>query len=312
MRIVIIGAGMSGLACAQALEQMGHEVALFDKGRGPGGRMSTRRVAVDEAQIAFDHGAQFFTARDPAFRVQVEQWHKGGLVAPWPAARADAWVGTPGMNAPVAHMASAHNARFASHAMGLVREGAEWRVLLNDGTRHGPYDAAVLALPAEQAAAFLGTYDLTMAACAIAARSQPCWTAMIAFAERLPIAVDVLPPSGPVGWAARNSAKPGRPATEAWVVQASPAWSTEHLEDDAAQVAAHLADWLAGQAGGAPLPVRLHLSAHRWRYAVAQRSPKGALWNAKLRLGACGDWLLGPRIELAWLSGTRLAEIIGG
>lgn len=312
MRIVIIGAGMSGLACAQALEQMGHEVTLFDKGRGPGGRMSTRRVALDETHISFDHGAQFFTAREHAFRAQVEQWRKDGVVAPWPAAKEDAWVGTPGMNAPIAHMAKAHNTRFASHAMGLVREGAEWRVLLNDGSRHGPYDAAILALPAEQAAAFLGTYDLSMAACAITARSRPCWTAMIAFAERLPFESDVLDPSGPVGWAARNSAKPCRPVAEAWVVQASPEWSIQHLEDDAASVAGHLAGWLAQQGDGAPLPAPIHLSAHRWRYAVAPHSTKGALWNADLRLGACGDWLLGPRIELAWLSGTRLAALIGG
>lgn len=311
MRIVILGAGMSGLACAQALEQMGHQVTLFDKGRGPGGRMSTRRVAMGETHLSFDHGAQFFTAREPAFSAQVERWHADGLVARWSAPQDDAWVGTPGMNAPIAHMAKARDTRFSSHAMGLVREGADWRVLLNDGTRHGPYDAAVLALPAEQAAAFLGTYDLTMAACAIAARSQPCWTAMIGFAQKLPIGPDVLAPSGPVGWAARNSAKPGRPATEAWVVQASPVWSNRHLEDEAADVAEHLADWLAGQTGVVPLPARLHLSAHRWRYAKTQPSVKGALWNADLRLGACGDWLMGPRIELAWLSGTKLAGMIG-
>lgn len=311
MRIVIIGAGMSGLACAQALEQMGHHVTLFDKGRGPGGRMSTRRVAMGETQLSFDHGAQFFTAREDAFCAQVERWREDRLVARWPAAQGDAWVGTPAMNAPIAHMAKAQGVRFSSHAMGLVREGANWRVLLHDGARHGPYDAAVLALPAEQAAAFLGTYDLTMAASAIAAPSQPCWSAMIGFAERLPIGPDVLPPSGPVGWAARNSAKPGRPEAEAWVVQASPVWSTEHLEDDAAHVAEYLADWLARQAGDGPMPARLHLSAHRWRYATKRPSPKGALWNGDLRLGACGDWLMGPRVELAWLSGTKLAGMIG-
>lgn len=311
MRIVIIGAGMSGLACAQALERMGHSVTLFDKGRGPGGRMSTRRVPLGETYIPFDHGAQFFTAHEARFRAQVDRWHENGLVARWPAAQGDAWVGTPAMNAPIADMAKAQDAHFSSHVMGLVREGVNWRVLLHDGGRHGPYDAAVLALPAEQAAAFLGTYDLAMAACAIAARSQPCWTAMIAFAEKLPIDTDVIRPSGPVGWAARNNAKPGRPSTEAWVVQASAAWSTAHLEDDATQVAEYLADWLVRQAGCDDMPARLHLSAHRWRYATTRPAPQSALWNADLRLGACGDWLLGPKIELAWLSGTRLAERIG-
>lgn len=44
MRIGAIGAGMAGLSCAQALRRQGHAVVLFDKGRGPGGRMSSRRI----------------------------------------------------------------------------------------------------------------------------------------------------------------------------------------------------------------------------------------------------------------------------
>jgi len=44
MKIAIVGAGMSGLACAEALVRSGHTVSLLDKGRGPGGRMSVRRI----------------------------------------------------------------------------------------------------------------------------------------------------------------------------------------------------------------------------------------------------------------------------
>lgn len=47
MTVAIIGAGMAGLSCARALVQAGVAVELFDKGRGPGGRMSTRRVELD-------------------------------------------------------------------------------------------------------------------------------------------------------------------------------------------------------------------------------------------------------------------------
>ncbi|MDP3490273.1 MAG: FAD-dependent oxidoreductase, partial [Phenylobacterium sp.] len=44
MKIAIIGAGMAGLSCAEALSDAGHAVQVLDKGRGPGGRMSTRRI----------------------------------------------------------------------------------------------------------------------------------------------------------------------------------------------------------------------------------------------------------------------------
>ena len=53
MTTAIIGAGIAGLACAQKLKQAGRSVKLFDKGRGPGGRMSTRRMQtpIGEVQI---------------------------------------------------------------------------------------------------------------------------------------------------------------------------------------------------------------------------------------------------------------------
>ena len=57
--VAIIGAGIAGLSCAAALQQGGLEVSLFEKSRGPAGRMSTRRG--DDWQC--DHGAQYFTRR---------------------------------------------------------------------------------------------------------------------------------------------------------------------------------------------------------------------------------------------------------
>ena len=90
MRYAIVGAGMAGLACAEALKQAGHSVVLFDKGRGAGGRMSTRRLPTSLGEVAIDHGAQYFTARDPAFKNLVSTWRDQGIAVPWPLAGVDA------------------------------------------------------------------------------------------------------------------------------------------------------------------------------------------------------------------------------
>ena len=312
MRIVVIGAGISGLACAERLVAAGHDVRLFDKARGPGGRMSTRRIELDQGTVAFDHGAQYFTARDPDFVAKVADWANQGVVARWPAAGPDAWVGLPAMNAPVAHLARQLAVEFSSHVMSLSRDAAGWHVTMQGGDRHGPFDAAIVALPAEQAAAFLGAHDLAMASLAMAVRSQPCWTMLAAFDGPLPIRADVIRRSGVLAWAARNGTKPGRAPGEAWVVQAEGTWSTAHLEQPAEQVAQTMLKALTAVSGDAPRPALRHVSAHRWRYAMVRSAEQGALWNKALRLGACGDWLLGPRVELAWQSGRQLAQVIGG
>ncbi len=310
MEIAIVGAGLAGLACAARLAASGHRAALFDKGRGPGGRMSSRRVATQEGDAAFDHGAQYFTARDPAFAAEVEAWARAGLAARWPAAGPEAWVGTPAMNAPLKHLAAGASVRWGVRADAISGAPGRW-MLVGEGFREGPFDAVLLAVPAENAGPLLAAVAPDLAARADATPAEPCWTVMAAFAARLPVEPDILREDGPIGWAARNSAKPGRTGPESWVIQAGPAWSREHLEETPDQVVPALLAALADRVA-APLPPVLAASAHRWRYARSGRAGDGLLWDPALGIGACGDWLLGPRVECAWLSGTALGRAVAG
>ena len=306
MKFAIIGAGMAGLACADAMRTAGHSVALFDKGRGPGGRMSTRRLQTSLGEVTIDHGAQYFTARDPAFRRLVGTWADLEIVAQWRPAGADAWVGVPRMNAIVEQMASAHSVTWGHPVTGMVREGTDWW-LMGEAAQVGPFDAVVLAIPAEQAAAILSLHDFSMARVALMARSQPCWTGLFVFDRPLDGLPHVLRNRGDIVWAARNNAKPGRPEPEAWIVQASAAWSSARLEQSPETVARLIFAALSDAANCA-LPQPIAALAHRWRYALSAGTGDGALWNPDLGLGVCGDWLLGPRVECAWQSGQMLAK----
>ena len=305
MKFAIIGAGMAGLSCADFLRADGHSVALFDKGRSAGGRMSTRRLPTPLGEVTIDHGAQYFTARDPAFQQLVGTWRKLGIAAPWPPAGDDTWVGVPGMNAIVKQMARGHDVAWGQHITGIVRNDSGWW-LVSDSGKTGPFDAAVLAIPAEQSAAILSLHDFALARVALMARSQPCWTSMFVFDQALTGLPAVIRNTGDIAWAARNSAKPGRPAPEAWVVQASAAWSSARVEGSQDQISELLRAALAEVAGFA-IPQPIAAASHRWRYALSAGTGDGALWNPELGLGVCGDWLLGPRVECAWLSGRLLA-----
>ena len=309
MNIAIIGAGMAGLTCGARLSDAGHNVRLFDKGRGPGGRMSARRAEVDGETVHFDHGAQYFTARDPRFGRQLAAWEKAHVVAPWPAAKEGAWVGTPAMNAPIKAMASAANVQFGARVEAIERAGDGWR-LRGDGLPEACFDAVICAVPAEQVAPLFQDHHASLAALARANISDPCWTVMAAFDGLVPLE-DTIRDAGAIGWAARGSSKPSRTEAECWVVQASPDWSKGHLEEEAETVTQLLLSHLRDQAGGSLPPLR-HAAAHRWRYARSGNAGQGALWDAQTRIGACGDWLAGPRVEDAFLSGIQLADMIAG
>jgi predicted NAD/FAD-dependent oxidoreductase len=306
--ILIIGGGMAGLSAATALASTGRRIIVLDKGRGPGGRMATRRVDIQGTQASFDHGAQYFTARDPAFRETVAQWEQAGIAARWPVAGEDAWVGTPGMNACIRAMASRLEVRWGVRAERLDRDGALWR--LAAGEEVFTASTVLVAVPAEQAAVLLADAAPRMAALAAGVVSAPCWAVMAGFAGRLPLADTMRSDSGPISWAARNSAKPGRADGEAWVIHASPARSRELLDlpkDDVAGIL--LADFFA--AAGIALVAPLHCDAHRWLYALPEaRKGTGACYDAGLGIGIAGDWLHSPQVEGAWLSGRALAETV--
>ncbi|WP_031553215.1 NAD(P)/FAD-dependent oxidoreductase [Parvularcula oceani] len=322
--VSIIGAGIAGLACARVLSDAGVPVALFDKGRGPGGRLSTRRTPFGR----FDHGAQFFTVRDPDFEEQVEAWREAGLVAPWDrrfgrvedgalssADRSPRFVGTPKMNAFIAEEAAALGAQFGMRIGTPCRQGdGRWCLYTECGHCAWKAEWMVLAVPAEQAAELLcglgprGSSKL--AGEARAARSAPTWTLMAQFEGNDDFPFDAVEAGGPVlDWISRDASKPGREGAGRWVAHATSEWSRDHLEASPCEIVSALTEAFRALTGIETK--RVFADAHRWRYArvtEAAGTPFGL--DAEARLAACGDWRLGPRIESAWISGRRLGEAL--
>lgn len=307
MRVGVIGAGLAGLAAAHRLQAAGASVVVFDKGRGPGGRLSTRRMETPFGTARFDHGAQYVTARAPAFQAALARLVASGHAAPWearfqPEARGPRFVGTPGMSGIVKGLAEGLDVRFGVRVAPLAAGASA----LTDeaGAPLGAFERIVCAVPAEQAADLLAHAAPELAAQARAARNAPCWAAMLAFDGPVPASFDAAEiQEGPIAWAARERSKPGRAGPEAWVVHAGAAFSAERLEDAPDAVAAALAaafERLTGARAG-------FAAAHRWRFArVEAAAGTPFALSADRRLGVCGDWRLGARAEAAFLSGDAL------
>ncbi|WP_431633861.1 NAD(P)/FAD-dependent oxidoreductase [Dyella sp. KULCS107] len=159
-RIAILGAGMAGLTCAHRLHQQGLSPVIFEKSRGVGGRLATRRT---DSGDAYDHGAQFVTARDPAFVDLLENLQEAGAAAAWsPRLPADAvqpthtwWIGTSGMSALVRPLADALDIRLRSTVSALRRLADQWELRLAEQGHAEYFDAVVITAPAPQARALL-------------------------------------------------------------------------------------------------------------------------------------------------------------
>ncbi len=323
MPVAVIGAGLAGSACARALQSAGETVVVFDKGRGPGGRASTRRADTPLGEARFDHGAQYANGahgplwpllEDALIDGHAARWTgrfveigAGGVVTDMePKSRI---VGAPGMNAIVRAAQDGLDVRFSQRAQALTKDDAGWRIAMEDGGAEGPFDAIALAIPAPQAAELLKEPAPDLAAVANGVVAEPNWTLMAAFEAPLPLDFDAakVAGDGPVAWVASETSKPARPDVPAYTAQASIAWSKAHLEDDASTVAVVMLDALLALCPSQP-PAAVHASAHRWRYAyAAQPVGRPCQWDRAAQLGVCGDWFLGPKLEHAWASGQALA-----
>ncbi|SFU60455.1 hypothetical protein SAMN02799631_01405 [Methylobacterium sp. 174MFSha1.1] len=304
--IAIVGAGIAGAAAARRLSDAGRRVVVIDKGRGPGGRMATRR---GPDSLRFDHGAQYFTARDPRFAALVEDWTARGVAGPWGSEGRH--VGVPGMSAPVRDLLDGIDLRCGRAVGRLVREESGWRLAEADGTAlaaDATFSHVLLTCPSPQSLALLASAEQDLPGVA-EVRYAPCWTLMLAHdgpsLPNPPVRED-RDPEAILAWIARNDSKPGREGASTLVAHASPSWSRANLECTADDVAERL---VAALRDRIPVGEIRHRAAHRWRYAAVERAVgEPCLFAPEAGLGFAGDGCLGPRVEFAYVSGLALAE----
>jgi renalase len=329
--VVIVGAGISGLACGRALADAGREVLLLERARGVGGRCATRRI---EGQPV-DFGPTFLHGRDPAFFEALAAVPATALLG-WPMAISGA--GRPcqpeafspgerrlafaeGLTVFPRQLAAGLELRLRTEVAAIEPLDASLRLRLGDGA---PIEATtvVLALAAEQAHALLGTVAAPPREIASArgllelSRSVPCLALAAVYPRGAPAPSwhALFPEDSPVlQVVTHDSAKrPGAPQL-ALVYQGSPRWSREHLDDEIwpaallGEAARLLGPWAARPAATHP---------HRWTWA---RNDTSAQLAAPLllslpggaRLGLCGDrFAPGGGVEAAWRSGRALAARI--
>lgn len=349
--VAVVGAGMAGATCAQALVTAGYDVHVFDKSRAPGGRLATRRFRWDDGSgnsrvTPLDHGAIAFTARSEEFRHFVDDALGKGWLAGWKPTLASEsldlntdgvfYVSLPDMPALCRRLLDGIPTNWSSQVRALRKLSSGWQIECADQGHPASFDAVVLAIPPAQAAALVATHRDDLARAASAIPMAPCWTLMGIEKGGLLDEPDwslARPPKGPLAWVIRNDRRPGRAQVDGevhWVAHAERDWTVEHLEHDAVDVErelkAALDVWL-----GRPVEW-LASTVHRWRYGFPQAgtATRGVThwWDASQRLGICGDFLAAGSgsgsgssadaasthagVEGAWRSGRSMAEAIEG
>ena len=311
MRVVIVGAGISGLVAARELAAHDVDVTVVDKGRSVGGRLATRRIG--DARL--DHGAQFFTVRTPAFQARVDDWIERGVVHVWNHGFDGGddhprYVGSAGMNSIAKDLATGVSVETSTMAF-TVRAGSgdtRWELVIDDGSARWA-DAVILTSPIPQSLALLVDAGVDFEGSPM--RTEYDRTIGLLVTLDGPSA---LPSSGGVqdgddvfSFIGDNAAK-GISPSPAVTFHANPTWSEAHWDDDdVLERLSHAAmPWL-----GEASIVEAHVK--KWRLATPRTIWPDPCWSTgDGTIVLAGDAFAGPKVEGAHNSGLAAAHALLG
>ncbi|MGR6318495.1 FAD-dependent oxidoreductase [Micromonospora soli] len=306
--MVVVGAGIAGVACATELVRAGLPVEVRERARVTGGRMASRRFDGRPADL----GAAYFTVDDPGFATVVQGWRAAGLVREWtdtfvaygPDGRRETagptrWAAPRGLRSLVEHLAGgltvAHNRLVMTVEPGPRVDGRA-------------AEAVVLAMPGPQAALLLDP-ALAVATRAVAAQR---WSSALAGvlrfpARRWPDFGGAFVNGHPVlGLVCDDGDRRGDGAP-VLVAHTTPEFAAGHLRQPAA--AGPAIERAVRDLLGLREPAEL-THVHRWTYAKPTAGGNGTYHLDDDGIGLAGDAFGRPRVQSAWRSGRDLGRAV--
>lgn len=304
-----MGAGIAGASCAGHLAAAGWAVDVFDKARGVGGRLSSRRLEQGWASL----GTPFISAKRDPFRSQLREWTRQGWLEP---VRGDVWQGRATVSWSQAHLQNHYRPMIETsklvrallgdatlHTLAPVASLRARTIVMQDGQEHGDYSCVICSVPTPQALPMLESLPLLRERLSDV-HYRPIWSFLMRW-EGGPAANVIQFDDHLLSLAVRQvSDGPGL-----WTVHSSHEFAETYLEASVEEASTRAASALMGLLG-LPWPVEVEAS-HLWRYAQPAAST-GGFWlsDRESRVALIGDGIAGEGVERAWESGIRLAQAL--
>ena len=319
-KTLIVGAGISGLFAGQILNQAGHPVTILEKSRGVGGRMATRRFN----KGIFDHGAQFFTVRDPQFQRWVDHWMQQGIAIEWarkfskPGKTPEGnshlrYRGLKGMTSIPKELSQGLDIHLQTRVESISNDGEIWTAETAGGIDFNA-SQLILTAPVPQSLSLLEMGRVPLPEREMkhlqTIKYHPCIAVLVLLdgPSEIPTPGGMKVHSSPIQWLADNTQKGISPQASAVTIHASADFSQQNFDLDPDQLADMLireaGPWLGASVQGWQL--------HKWRYSQpVQIYPERFLEiSVSPSLFFVGDAFGGPRVEGGAMSGMAVGQYL--
>ena len=314
----VLGSGVAGSTVANLLSKK-YSVRVFDKARGPGGRSSNKRF---KEKLSFDHGVQYISPKSKLFTKYIKMLHKNKILRNWNDNHLDftfnkkpystKYIGRRANNDLVKYNLKNIKQLFASPIEKINFKKYFWEITLKDKSKYH-FKSLIITCPFPQLKKLAKQY-LNKNFLKLKVKMQPNITVMLALKNQKTLPISSIKFNDDIlAWAANeNSKKRFKSNINLWTLQATLKWSKKTINKykiDKSIMSQLITRFI--KLTGFEKNKIIFRKIHGWKYSYNfEKTPYLSIWNKKINLGICGDWLNGPKVENAWLSANDLARKI--
>mgnify|MGYP001459599183 FL=1 len=316
----VIGSGISGATIANLLNKK-FQVNLYDKGRGPGGRASFKRI---KGQIGFDHGTQYFSPKTIKFKKFANRLIKIKILKKWSGnhiflnskkkenKKHIKIIGKKGNNDICKFLLKKVKCFYQSEVKKIYYKNKLWFLLFTDG-KIRTYKGVILTCPFPQlkklSEKFINNKFIKRKL-----KMDANITVMIAIKKNKKSPSSFLFDDPVLGWAGNeNTKKRFKSKYDLWTLQSTFKWANKNIDKNKKNLKKNskiLIDKFFKLTKIKKTKIIYSIN-HGWKYSSNSKPLKiRSYWDPKKKLGVCADWFIGPRLESGWISAHDLYKKI--
>lgn len=312
--IAIIGAGITGISLANMLKGKVN-LSIFEKSRGLGGRMATRRAN----PYQFNHGTQYFKIENKEFKDFLYPLIKNKIIKPWKVNRIEVFnkevikkvkiinnkYYTPvnKMNSVVKYLARNNFfIKLLCKIEKIEKKNDKWFIFDTDFTSYGPYDWLFFTIPPNQVIDIIYK-NFRFLDCIKKISMRSCYSVMLGFDEIKSFDFDIaLFKDEDIHSMSIYKKYKTNKEYSSIIINSSYNFAEQNINSCKDKIS----DYLIKQVSDSlkyELNNFVHTSIHFWKYAMLEkRNNLGSLLDEEKKVVVCGDWCTNGKVEGAFLS----------
>ena len=316
----VIGSGISGATIANLLNKK-YQVSLYDKGRGPGGRASFKRI---KGKIGFDHGTQYISPKTNKFKNFTNKLIKKKILKKWTGKhiflnlkkkenkKHIKIIGQHGNNDICKYLLKKIKYYYQSEVKKIYYKDKLWFLLFSDG-KVKSFKGIVLTCPFPQLSK-LSKKFINNSFIRKKLKMDANITVMIAIKRIKNLPSSFLFDDPVLGWAGNeNTKKRFKSKYDLWTLQSTFKWANKNINKNKKNLKKNskiLIDKFFKLTNIKKTKIIYSIN-HGWKYSSNSKPLKiKSFWDPSKKFGVCADWFIGPRLESGWLSAHDLFKKI--